>query len=76
MILRLPPPAIDAVEFEKVVSSRRSVRVFNDEPIPEQVTKKILQYALMAPNSSNLQTWEVLIESQNLKLEKNYKSLF
>ena len=45
-------------EFEKVVRSRRSVRVYTDEPIPESVMRQCISLALLAPNSSNLQPWE------------------
>ena len=45
-------------EFEKVVRSRRSTRVFTDEKIPEQVMRRCLELALLAPNSSNLQSSE------------------
>ena len=45
-------------EFEKVVRSRRSTRVFTDEKIPEEVMRECLDLALLAPNSSNLQPWE------------------
>lgn len=50
--------SIDYHEFEKVLKSRRSVRVYQDEPIPEEIIQKILDAALLAPNSSNLQPWE------------------
>jgi nitroreductase len=49
---------IDAAEFEKTVRSRRSVRVYTDEEIPEEITRRCLSMALLAPNSSNLQPWE------------------
>lgn len=51
-------PEIDALEFEKVVRSRRSVRVFTDDKIPEKVMRQCLELTLLAPNSSNLQPWE------------------
>lgn len=51
-------PEIDAVEFEKVINSRRSVRVYTDEIIPDEIVDKCLDIALLAPNSSNLQPWE------------------
>lgn len=51
-------PSIDPSEFEKVVESRRSVRVFSGEPIPQEISRKCLELALLAPNSSNLQPWE------------------
>ncbi len=52
-------PKIDAKEFQKVIDSRRAVRIYEDEPIPEKVIKQCLHNALMAPNSSNLQPWEI-----------------
>lgn len=45
-------------EFKKVLRSRRSVRVFTEEPIPDSVVQECLDLALIAPNSSNLQSWE------------------
>lgn len=51
-------PAIDVEEFRKVVMSRRSVRRFDDTPLPDEVLGDCLDMALLAPNSSNLQPWE------------------
>lgn len=51
-------PEIDVDEFRKVVTSRRSVRKFDDTPIPDNVLQDCLDMALLAPNSSNLQPWE------------------
>lgn len=44
--------------FKDVVNSRRSIRVYDETPIPEKVMEECLELALLAPNSSNLQTWE------------------
>jgi nitroreductase len=63
-----PAMTVNFAEFEKVVRSRRSVRVFENEPIPESDVEKALDMALLAPNSSNLQTWEFLwVRSPDLK---------
>ncbi|MBI1318823.1 MAG: nitroreductase family protein [Candidatus Hydrogenedens sp.] len=43
--------------FHEIADSRRSVRKFLDEAIPEDVVRACLEEALLAPNSSNLQTW-------------------
>ena len=53
-------PAIDTdkKEFIKVVNSRRSVRVFTDDPVDPDDLKECLEIALLAPTSSNLQCWE------------------
>lgn len=51
-------PVIDTAEFQKVVDSRRSVRIFDGEPVPVKIMDICLENALLAPNSSNLQPWE------------------
>jgi nitroreductase len=53
-----PLPTIDWKEFKKVIETRRSVRLFAREPIPETDVREALDLALLAPNSSNLQPWE------------------
>ncbi|MDO8266549.1 MAG: nitroreductase family protein [Moraxellaceae bacterium] len=63
-------PDIDVEEFRKVVMSRRSVRRFDDTPIPDAVLQDCLDMALLAPNSSNLQPWEFhVIKAPALKKE-------
>lgn len=52
-------PKIDAKEFQKVIDSRRSVRIYEKDPIPEKIIRQCLHNALLAPNSSNLQPWEI-----------------
>ena len=57
--LNLKLPNINSEEFDKVINTRRSVRVFSDDKIPEKVVKKCMENALKAPTSSNLQVWEI-----------------
>jgi len=57
-------------EFCKVVESRRSVRVYTEGKIPEEIVKKCLDLTLLAPNSSNLQTWEFYWVRNKGKKEK------
>ena len=52
-------PNINSDEFDKVILTRRSVRVFTDEDIPKDIINNSLDNALKAPTSSNLQTWEI-----------------
>ena len=54
-------PEIDAREFEKVVETRRSIRRFTDEPVPDEILNRCLDLAMLAPNSCNLQPWEFYI---------------
>ena len=44
--------------FDEIVQSRRSVRVFESDPIPESDVEKVLEWSLLAPHSSNLQVWK------------------
>lgn len=46
------------MDFEEVVRKRRSIRKFRDEVFPEDKVKKALELAMLAPNSSNVQTWD------------------
>ena len=40
------------MEFFKVVEKRRSVRKFTDKEVPEEIMRKCLKAATLAPNSS------------------------
>ena len=53
-----PAPETDFEAFATVVESRRSVRRFSDEAIPDEIVERCLDLALLAPTSSNLQAWE------------------
>lgn len=51
-------PVTDPKEFARVLQARRSVRVYDGSPIPEAVMREVLEWTLLAPNSSNLQCWQ------------------
>ncbi len=46
------------MDFFELIEKRRSVRKFTNQTIPDEVIKKALNAALLAPNSSNIQPWE------------------
>ena len=46
------------MEFFDTIKARRSIRKYTAKAVPEEVIEKALDAALLAPNSSNLQTWE------------------
>ena len=54
-------PAIDVEEFRKVVHTRRAIRRFTAEDIPDAVIEDCLDLAMLAPNSCNLQPWEFYV---------------
>ncbi len=45
--------------FKQALRSRRSIRVFDGEPIPEDTMRDCLRDATLAPSSSNLQPYEL-----------------
>jgi len=47
------------MNFFDAIETRRSVRKYLPEAVPRAVIEKALQAALLAPNSSNLQPWEM-----------------
>jgi len=49
---------VSPVEFDKIIQNRRSVRFYTDEKIPAEIVEKVLDWGLLAANSSNLQPWE------------------
>lgn len=47
--------------FYATVESRRSVRDFLPDPVPEEALARALDAARLAPSSSNLQPWEFIV---------------
>lgn len=62
--------------FDNIIQNRRSVRVYTDEKVPEEVVQKVLDWALLAPNSSNLQCWEFYWVKDPIKKEAVKAALF
>lgn len=46
------------MDFFEAVARRRSIRKFTEEVVPDAVIEKALEAAVLAPNSSNVQTWD------------------
>lgn len=47
--------------FEQLVSSRRSIRRFKEEPVDGELLRKSLELALWAPSGSNRQPYEFIV---------------
>lgn len=58
------------MEFFEVIKSRRSIRKFLPQAVPAEVIEKALEAALLAPNSSNMQTWEFYWIKDEVKKQK------
>ena len=59
------------MNFFEVVEKRRSVRKYSEKKVPTEVMNKAIDAALLAPNSSNMQTWQF----HWVRTEKNKKDL-
>lgn len=46
------------MDFFETVKKRRSIRKFKPDALPDEAVKKALEAAVLAPNSSNTQTWD------------------
>ena len=58
--------------FQEAVETRRTVRTFLPDPVPQDVLDRALDAALRSPSSSNLQPWEfVVIRSETVRQAAN-----
>lgn len=53
-----------------VIKSRRSIRRFKDQPIPEDVLTEILECARLAPTAINIQPWLIGCITDKVQLER------
>ncbi len=67
---------VDDQMFDNIVHNRRSVRAYTDEKVPSFVVEKVLDWALLAPNSSNLQCWEFYWVKHPVKKARLIEALF
>lgn len=58
------------MDFFEAVKARRSIRKYTTEPVPAEVIEKAIDAALLAPNSSNLQTWKFFWVKDAAKKQK------
>jgi nitroreductase len=45
----------------EVIEARKSIRKFNDEPLPQEILEKILKTATLAPSGKNKQPWKFYV---------------
>ncbi|MGG2398998.1 nitroreductase family protein [Pseudomonas sp. SH1-B] len=64
------PAAASPVELRVLIESRRAVRRFSPESVPEEVIRDCLELAVLAPNSCNLQPWSFQIIREPALLAK------
>jgi len=59
---------MDIDHFIDLLKSRRSIRAFKPDPIPEEFIQKIIEAARWAPSGGNSQPWEfIVIKKKEIK---------
>jgi len=58
------------LDFETVVENRRSVRSFQERDVSDELLKKLVEHASLAPSPGNLQPWEFIVVKNRELIEK------
>lgn len=51
----------DSMGVTEAIMSRRSVRAYDDRPVPEDVLMRVLEAGRIAPSASNYQPWHFIV---------------
>jgi len=58
------------MEFEEVIKKRRSIRSYEEKPVPQKVLLKILEAARLAPSAKNRQPWKFIVVKDKEKRKR------
>lgn len=72
--LLIPDCGGDQVDFFQVIEKRRSIRRYKNQPIEPEIMKKIVEAALRAPSSRNLQPCEFIVVTDHRLLGEMAKA--
>ncbi len=57
------------MEFQEVVTTRRSIRQFRNQPVPEELVTLLIRAAMTAPSAGNQQPWHFVVITDRAKLD-------
>ncbi|HEY5527049.1 MAG TPA: nitroreductase family protein [Candidatus Anoxymicrobiaceae bacterium] len=60
----------------EAIASRRSIRKYKSEPVPQELLDKVLEAARIAPSTSNTQSWKFMVVTDPDKRKKIRDSAF
>jgi len=60
----------DLTEVERVIYRRRSIRIFQDKPVPRKLIERIIEAAQWAPSGGNCKPWKIVVMADKKKIEK------
>ena len=58
------------MEFSELLVKRRSIRNYEDKPVPIDIIKAIIDDSIKAPNAGNMQLWRFVIVSDKQWMKK------
>ena len=63
------------MEFYEVLKTRRSIRAYKSDPVPEAALRRIAEAAQCAPSACNRQPWK-LVAVRNAALRKRIYGVY
>lgn len=60
----------ELTEVEKVIIRRRSIRLFQNKPVPKELIERIIEAARWAPSAGNCQPWKFVVMANKQKIEE------
>jgi nitroreductase len=57
------------VKTLEAIAGRRSIRIFQDRPLPDEVVRQILEAATLAPSGKNDQPWRFYVVREDKRAE-------
>ena len=58
------------MELKEVIKKRRSVRAYEDTPVPEDKLLRVLEAARLAPSGANRQAWKFIVVRDKKKRQE------
>ncbi len=58
------------MEFSQIISSRRSIRAYENKPVSDEILKELLEAGTWAPSAVNLQPWYFVAIKSKEQMEK------
>ncbi len=56
------------MDFYEVIRTRRSIRSYKPDPVPDEVLNKVLEAARIAPSGSDRQPWKfIIVKNEEIK---------
>ncbi|MFX1492437.1 MAG: nitroreductase family protein, partial [Promethearchaeota archaeon] len=57
----------ETMTFVELLKYRRSIRNYEDKPVPEGVIKDMIKECILSPNAGNEQPWEfIIVNNKNM----------